>query len=474
VTERTKEYAFLSGNSYDLKSGDISVKNGDDTFEVIARSAPSRTGFFGAAYRNEADNHIIIAYRGTQDLADGIADAGMVATRLNLQAIESEVFTAQVILQARLNSSQGTPADITVTGHSLGGGLAQLNAERYHLQGETFNAYGTVGLVSHRTEGGEQMINHVRAGDPVSAASGHYGEVRIYATADDVRNIDLAGYGYDQAYHPDRALSAISVSAHSMSNFIDDDKGHYSIINAQGEALYQSHREAIDQYRHDIRTSRELATAAIGHPVEAGLAVGTTVAPTLASVAAAPIIEGGRDVVRTAEAVERAASWTGHVATGALAPAGTATAIYGSETGSPEIDRRLRALSITNDDHPGHSMYKQALDGVEKLDDKHGREPDTISRNLAASLAVEGCRNGMTRIDHVVLSDDASRTYAVQGAMNSPHKMVASVQTELGISKSVEASSHEWSQAQSTATQVQQAAQTQAQTQQAAVRPHGP
>jgi hypothetical protein len=471
VTDRTKEFAYFSDKTYQLKPSESSVQFGDHTYTVIARDESTRTGFFAAAYQDDIDNHVVIAYRGTDDLLDGVVDAGMVATRLNLQAAQSEVFTASVIRS--VTSSTGTP-EITVTGHSLGGGLAQLNAERYSLRGETFNAYGTAGLISHTKEGGDQMVNHMRAGDPVSAASGHFGEVKIYATADDVRDIGQAGYGYDRAYHPGRALSAISVSAHSMSNFVDDHDGHYSIISAQGEALYQSHREAIDQYRHDVRTSRELATAAIGHPVGAGLTVGTIVAPTFVSVAATPIIEGGRDVVRTAEAVERAASWAGHVATGALAPAGTATAIYGSETGSPEIDRRLRALSITNDGHPGHAMYKQALNGVEKLDDKHGREPDSISRNLAASLAVEGCRTGMTRIDHVVLSDDASRAYAVQGAMNSPHKMVASVQTELGISKSVEASSQAWSQAQNTATQAQQAAQTQAQTQQAAIRPHGP
>jgi hypothetical protein len=80
----------------------------------------------------------------------------------------------------------------------------------------------------------------------------------------------------------------------------------------------------------------------------------------------------------------------------------------------------------------------------------------------------------MTRIDHVLLSEDASKAYAVQGAMNSPHKRIATVQTELGISASLASSSAAWTQANDSAMQSQQATQAQNQTQQAAIRPHGP
>lgn len=470
MTSRTKELAYFADQTYVLDPNQSEVNYAGHSYEVISRNDSVTTGFFAAAYRDRVDGHVVVAYRGTDDIHDGLVDVGMVATRLDLQAAQSELFTANVV---RSVTHDGKIPEILVTGHSLGGGLAQLNAERFSLHGETFNAYGTTGLLFHRDEGGTQVTNHVRAGDPVSAASGHFGEVRVYATSEDIRALDAAGYGYDHDFHPGRALAALSASAHSMSNFTDEN-GQRSIISDDGEALYRSHRKAIDQYRNDIRTSRELTTAAIGHPTEAGLTVATLAAPTAIGIVAGQVIQKADDAVRAAHAVEQAASWTGHVAAEALAPAGTSKAIYGSATGSPDLDKRLSALSITNEGHPGNAMYKQALDEVTKLDERHDRAPDSLSQNLAASLAVEGRRNGMTRIDHVLLSEDASKAYAVQGAMNSPHKVIATVQTELGISASLASSSAAWTQANDSAMQSQQATQAQNQTQQAAIRPHGP
>jgi putative lipase involved disintegration of autophagic bodies len=35
---------------------------------------------------------------------------------------------------------------VTVTGHSLGGALAQITSHHFNVKGETFNAYGAVSL----------------------------------------------------------------------------------------------------------------------------------------------------------------------------------------------------------------------------------------------------------------------------------------------------------------------------------------
>ena len=67
------------------------------------------------------------------------------------------------------------------------------------------------------------------------------------------------------------------------------------------------------------------------------------------------------------------------------------------------------------------------------LDAKVGRTPDLRSDNLAAALVVTARSHGMSRIDHVVLSTDTSKVFAVQGALESALKRVASVPTvELG------------------------------------------
>lgn len=77
--------------------------------------------------------------------------------------------------------------------------------------------------------------------------------------------------------------------------------------------------------------------------------------------------------------------------------------------------------------HPSNGMYRQALDGVQRLDAQHGRSSGPHTSMIAGSLTAAAVTNGMQRIDHVALSDDASRAYAVQGDAKSPFKQVAEV-----------------------------------------------
>lgn len=103
-------------------------------------------------------------------------------------------------------------------------------------------------------------------------------------------------------------------------------------------------------------------------------------------------------------------------------------------------------VSLADASHPGHAMFQQATAGVHALDAKQGRTPDQLSANLAGSLVASAQAQGMTRIDHVALSDDAKRAYAVQGDLNSPFKQVAEVDVSQAVGKSVAQSSTEWQQ----------------------------
>jgi putative chitinase len=119
----------------------------------------------------------------------------------------------------------------------------------------------------------------------------------------------------------------------------------------------------------------------------------------------------------------------------------------------PETLRRLESVNHAQAsahpapprlDQPGHAdnaMYKQALDGVHRLDALHQRTPDQRSDNLAAALVVAARSDGMSKIDHVVLNDDASKAFAVQGELNSPFKRLADVQTQQATGTPVEQSS---------------------------------
>lgn len=94
--------------------------------------------------------------------------------------------------------------------------------------------------------------------------------------------------------------------------------------------------------------------------------------------------------------------------------------------------------------HPDHALFLQARDAVHRLDAQHLRAPDLQSENLAASSTVSARQQGLTRIDHIVLGDNASKAYAVQGSLNSPHKMVAEMSTEQAVNTSVAISSQQW------------------------------
>jgi len=130
--------------------------------------------------------------------------------------------------------------------------------------------------------------------------------------------------------------------------------------------------------------------------------------------------------------------------------------------------QHVGAPSLEDTRHPSHDIYRQALDGVQRLDTEHGRQSGPHTSMIAGSLTAAAVTNGMQRIDHVTLSGDACRAYAVQGDTKSPFKQVAEVdvlqatQTPLAQS-SAEAMPQNQSQA-----QVQQHAEAQKQSQQQA------
>ena len=71
------------------------------------------------------------------------------------------------------------------------------------------------------------IVNHVRATDFVSAASGHVGEVRLYAAPQDVQALQRAGYANDgrrfsDLRNPLQVMADVGVQAHYSRNFLPD------------------------------------------------------------------------------------------------------------------------------------------------------------------------------------------------------------------------------------------------------------
>lgn len=70
-----------------------------------------------------------------------------------------------------------------------------------------------------------------------------------------------------------------------------------------------------------------------------------------------------------------------------------------------------------------------------------GRAPDHASDQLAGSLAAEMHAAGGTRIDAVLMSSDAARTFAVQGEVDDPAHLRVSVDTVVAMNTPLEQSS---------------------------------
>ena len=100
--------------------------------------------------------------------------------------------------------------------------------------------------------------------------------------------------------------------------------------------------------------------------------------------------------------------------------------------------------NLTDATHPGNEMYRQALGAVHRLDAQQGRTSDQRSDNLAAALTIAAYSNGMSGVDHVVLNDDASRAFAVQGDMDSPFKRYTDVNVVQAVGTPLAQSSAQW------------------------------
>jgi hypothetical protein len=471
MTLQSTDYALLAQDAYnDPKFDKITVLGGVE-YQAIDGTDNPRTGFQATAYQRVGTDEIIIAYRGTEfgrePVHDGGVDAGMVLAGVNAQTADSVAFTERVMAQAKEKAAlYGTPVNVTVTGHSLGGTLAEINASKFGLHGETFNAYGAAGLQQGVPAGGTQVIDHVRAGDVVSAASTHFGEVRVYATEKDIETLRHAGYRDDSSLlSPRNPVKAIDFDAHAMDNFTPANPrlGH-SIMDSESAARYHAHEHMVDRYRNDVRDIRmglsaswEIPKAvgefkdAVAHKAAEAIEDGVQVVGRGVSSVAHEVKDGfehlkegvqhvGQDISRSVHAVEEkaAGAWNTLTHPGAW------------------FDHDKPTARLDDPEHPDHGMFRQARDAVHQLDREHGRTPDRTSDQISGAVVVSARRDGLDRIDSAVLSDDKARIYAVQGTQDSPLKRVSEVSTEQASRTSVAESSQEW---QRVAMQAQQQAQ---------------
>jgi hypothetical protein len=485
MTPQSTGYALLAKDSYRSPEKNDSIEIDGQQYTVFANADDPATGFQATAYQRKGSSDIVIAYRGTEfdrePVHDGGVDAGMVLLGVNAQAPDSIAFTQEVLAKAQKDADlNDRTANVTVTGHSLGGTLAEINAAKFGLKGETFNAYGAASLYGV-PEGGNQVIDHVRAGDVVSAASPHFGEVRVYASQQDIDTLSKAGYRDDSGLlSPRNPIKAIDFDSHAIDNFIPDSKllGH-SIISDESQARYRAHEGMIDRYRNDVADIRMGLSAAWEIPKAVGELKDAIEHKAVEAIGAGALaVEHGVEYAahEFKEGFDHLKSGVQHVgheiANGVHAVEAKAHSVWNTVTHPGTwFEHDKPGVSLDHTAHPDHPMFKQAREAVHELDRAHGRAPDGVSENVAGSLVVKARQDGLERIDKAVLSEDASRIYAVQGAPESPLKRVAEMPTEQAASTSVAESSVQWQQAAQQAQQQAQLASQQTPTHQERTQP---
>ncbi|KHM90261.1 hypothetical protein OR61_22465, partial [Xanthomonas vesicatoria] len=266
----SQQYAALSHDVYDEpeQTGPRSpiVDIGGVSYQRL-KYVDSPSGYQGIVYQRVDTQEIIVAHRGTETerqlKEDGLyTDGGMATARYNNQGAEALELTRYALNYAHELGNGGKTPEVTVTGHSLGGDLAQVTAHHYGLKGETFNAYGTVSLDRRIPEGGSDVINHVMAGDAVSAASKHYGKVRIYAAPQEITALQNAGYANDDSSLDGRnpAVAKQLGDSHRMHNFLPvdgNDKPDRSVLeDPKSQQLAQQYAQMIDKYGDDVALLR--------------------------------------------------------------------------------------------------------------------------------------------------------------------------------------------------------------------------
>jgi len=231
-----EQYAFLSQAIYDPLTVGSALKSDTRTFTVRYVSPPSATNYRGVVVQDRATKQLVVVNKGTDpaNVHDLVADLGMGMMGAPTQWPEAAHTMREALRIAR--TERIPTRDVSITGHSLGGALAQLQAampEAAGIQAETFNAYGARSMANSLgriqrldvESARHRVMNHRMHHDPVSVVSTHIGDTVHYMDHQDYRNHTP---GTVAPFSETGAIAA----AHGIGNFWDKDRNQPGAVFA--------------------------------------------------------------------------------------------------------------------------------------------------------------------------------------------------------------------------------------------------
>lgn len=162
-------------------------------WHYLSQSAKSNSGFFAVSYINNITKEVVVSYRGTDGLKGDIgADIAFQTGSWNPQFDEAAKFTAEIKSDPRVAPLLEKNGGYTLltTGHSLGGGIAQLMGKMFDAGGASFDAPGA-SVVANSTgyaaaqaryagdssgQIGASFFNYVSQGSAISSVGTHLGQ----------------------------------------------------------------------------------------------------------------------------------------------------------------------------------------------------------------------------------------------------------------------------------------------------------